>query len=245
MSEDKIKPKPIGETLKPFVQRIKERQEEAEREAAEEKARFDALPEAEKAKILAEQEKERLAYEAMVAAEERRILEEKWRSRGITPRYLGEYWDTWKADTPDKKRAIEQVKKAWNKNLLLAGKNGTGKTHLAMSLVKDGAVYRTASGIFRSIRMKFDDEDGIIKNLGQVKLLIIDEIGRTNNTPFEKGVLFEIIDLRWQNRLPTMLITNMEINVFSEEYGTGIIDRLRPVVVRFDWKSMRGNENNG
>jgi DNA replication protein DnaC len=222
-----------------FLENLKKK---IEAEQIKEEEFFNALSEQEKARVVAEREKQRLEKIAEEEAEERRIQETKWKRKGITPRYFDEYWDTWKADTPDKKKAFEDVRSAWENNLLLMGKNGTGKTHLAMSLTKDGAVYRTAAEIFRSIRVKFEDEYEIIKHLGEVKLLIIDEIGRTKDSPFEKGVLFEIVDSRWQNMRPTTLITNMEPAAFSEEYGTGILDRLRPIVVKFNWKSMRGEK---
>jgi hypothetical protein len=39
------------------------------------------------------------------------------------------------------------------------------------------------------------------------------------------------------------LITNLNEKEFSNEYGTAIVDRLRPIIVRFDWGSHREELN--
>lgn len=175
-----------------------------------------------------ESEKEKVNYR----------LENEMR-RGLTKRYIDVSWDGFIADTESKKRAIFEAKKAWEKNLLLSGKSGTGKTYIAMCLLKDGATYKRLADIFREIRLNFDNEAKIISKLGGTKLLVIDEIGRQKFSDFEKNMFFEIIDRRWNNMLNTTLITNLNINEFASEFSSAVIDRLRPTVVTFDWESRR------
>jgi DNA replication protein DnaC len=163
-----------------------------------------------------------------------------WQLRGITPRYLNATWDNWLDDTPEKQLAKKTVKEAWEKNLFLSGNNGTGKTHLAMCLAKDGATYRRLPDIFREVRTDFERENDILDFYGECKLLIIDEIGRQKFSDFEINLFFEIIDRRWNNILNTTLITNLNADEFANGYGMAILDRLRPTVVKFDWKSQRG-----
>jgi hypothetical protein len=43
--------------------------------------------------------------------------------------------------------------------------------------------------------------------------------------------------------LPTTLITNLNKKEFFSEYGTAILDRLRPVIVEFTWESRRESLN--
>ena len=204
-----------------------------EKKIAEQQAAYDALPEAEKQRFLDEEHrKEEL--------EKREYLLASYREKGITPKFYDEYWDTWIADTDEKKKAFKTVKeRAWKTNLFLCGKPGTGKTHLAMSLTKDGAVYRRLPDIFREVRLNFSIEQDVINQYGTMKYIIIDEVGRQKFSPFEQNLFFEIIDKRWNYQLPTTLITNQDEKEFIKEYGSAIIDRLRPVIVRFSWESRR------
>jgi DNA replication protein DnaC len=216
----------LGDIMARLEETMKQQQQE-----------YESLPKEEKLRLI---------------AEERRKEEQEKRERqyaiykdiGITPKFYDEYWDTWVADTPEKKKAFTTVKEqAWNTNLFLCGKSGTGKTHLAMCLTKDGATYQRLPDIFREVRMNFSTEQSVINNYGTVKFLIIDEIGRQKFTPFEKDLFFEIIDKRWNYQRPTTLITNQDEKEFLEEYGKAIVDRLRPIIIEFNWESRREELN--
>jgi DNA replication protein DnaC len=209
--------------------------EEAER-IARKKAEWDALSEDEKNRIIAlrEQELERRRTE-----EERNELIREWQSRGIPPRFYDATWENWKAETPEQKKVLEKVKQAWKKNLFIVGGNGTGKTYLAMCLAKDGATYCLTPGLFRTVRENLNIEQETIDEYGTCKLLILDEVGRQKGTDFERNLLFEIIDKRWNNMLPTTIIGNINKREFADLYGTAIVDRLRPETVEFTWGSKR------
>jgi len=221
--------------------------EEEALERTRKKAEWDALSEEERQRIIIrqDQEKQRLEHERLEW--EKRQIEKRresqimeWHRRGITPRFYGATWENWIAKTPEQKTAFEKVKQAWDKNLFVVGSNGAGKTHLAMCLVKDGATYCLLPELFRSIRENFDLEQQTIERYGTCKLLILDEIGRQKGSDFERNLLFEIVDKRWNNFLPTTLIGNIKEKEFAELCGTAILDRLRPSVVEFNWGSRRG-----
>jgi DNA replication protein DnaC len=212
------------------LKKVMERLEETMRE---QQAAYDALPEAEKQRLLDEERRKE-------ETEKHERLITSYREMGITPKFYDEYWDTWVADTEDKKKAFTIVKdRAWRTNLFFFFLSGTGKTHLAMCLTKDGAIYRRLPDIFREVRMNLSAEQDVINTYGTVKFLIIDEVGRQKFTPFEKDLFFEIVDKRWNYELPTTLITNQDEKEFAKEYGSAILDRLRPVIVRFSWESRR------
>jgi DNA replication protein DnaC len=202
--------------------------------SSEEKQKiFEALPEDEKQRICDKEEANK--QEALIAS---------CRSKGIPPMFYDASWENWVSDTEDKLKALNTVKnEAWKTNLFLCGKSGTGKTHLAMCLVKEGAVYKKLLQIFREVKANFSAEQSIVDFYGSVKLLILDEVGRQGFTPFEKMLFWDIIDTRWNNLLPTTLLTNLDRKEFTAEYGTAIVDRLRPVIVRFNWESRRERLN--
>jgi DNA replication protein DnaC len=242
--------KTVGDCFNPFVEQLAKRhaeraREEAEREARN-KAEFDALPEEEKQRILAlreqerqELERERQENERKDAEREREELLAKWRRRGVTPRFYNATWENWKTENPKQASVLEKVKQAWGKNLFMVGGNGTGKTHLAMCLAKEGATYCLVPELFRSVREDMSIEQETIDDYGECKLLILDEAGRQKGTDFERNLLFEIIDKRWNNMLPTTIIGNITKKEFANLYGTAVVDRLRPETVELDWKSRR------
>jgi DNA replication protein DnaC len=216
--------------------------EEAEK-IAREKAEWDALPEDEKTRVITLREQEKLELERRQAEKERNELIREWQNRGVTPRFYDATWENWKAETQEQKKVLEKVKQAWKKNLFIVGGNGAGKTHLAMCLTKDGATYCFAPELFRAVRENLNIEQETIDEYGTCKLLILDEAGRQKGTDFERNLLFEIIDKRWNNMLPTTIIGNIDKREFADLYGSAIVDRLRPETIEFAWKSKRQRED--
>ena len=231
----------ITESSKWLLEKQAQLQKEDEERIAKEKAEWDSLPEEEKIRITKQREQERKEKEKIQAEKEKEEQIKKWKKQGITPRFFDATWDNYIADTPEKQKAKDKMKIAWIKNLFVTGNNGTGKTHLAMCLVKDGAIFCVAAELFRTVRENQRIEQKIINEMGTCKLLIIDETGRQKGTDFEQNLLFEIIDKRWNNMLPTTIIGNIGEREFADLYGQAILDRLRPETVEFNWESKRQN----
>lgn len=141
--------------------------------------------------------------------------------------------------------------------MLLLGKVGTGKTHLAISaanflinecMVK--AIYRTVGGIINDIRSTYNDRSGeseahIMREVTGADLLILDEVGATKQSEFELATLFSVINGRYEQCRPTVIISNLSAAELNDALGVRCVDRIREngcIGVRFDWESQRGKE---
>ena len=138
-------------------------------------------------------------------------------------------------------------------NLIMVGGVGTGKTHLANSMVVEltdnGKVCVRANMIDIIRRLKStwskdseETEEDVIDLFVGVDLLIIDEVGIQFNSDTEKMFMFAIINGRYDDCLPTVIISNLDVDGVKEIIGDRCIDRLREdggKVVAFNWKSNR------
>lgn len=84
-------------------------------------------------------------------------------------------------------------------------------------------------------------EDIVIQNLGTAALLVIDEIGIGFGSESELVQLFDVIDLRYRNELPTVLLSNSKLSEVKQVLGDRLFDRLREgsVVKTCSWPSYR------
>ncbi len=126
------------------------------------------------------------------------------------------------------------------KNLLFTGNTGLGKTFLSSCIAKEmiqrdkTVLYQTApimlDTIIDSKFNKNNSSEFTYKNLLDVDLLIIDDLGTEslNNVKFTE--LFNIINTRLLNQnnkcLKTIISTNLSLPLLNKTYGERIISRL-------------------
>ena len=207
-------------------------------------------------------EVERIEKELNAKDDEKRLVVRIGES-GVSARNMGKNFDSYTADTKEKEsakakalRVAELVcKKETAPNLIMCGSVGTGKTHLASAMVEKcvraGKRVRLVRliEIIRAIKETWardsgQTEQGMINFFTGLDLLIIDEVGVQFGSDTEKMFIFDIIDGRYQNMLPTVLISNLDVNGVKEIMGERVIDRLREdggSVVAMAWESYRGN----
>lgn len=138
--------------------------------------------------------------------------------------------------------------------LMLMGLPGTGKTHLACGianyLIRESgmsAVYRTVGGMLIELKSTYErnsehSEAEIMRGLTTPDLLVLDEIGATKPTEFELATLFAVINARYEQKLPTLIVSNLPPKELAGAIGDRCVDRLREgggIVVGFDWESAR------
>jgi DNA replication protein DnaC len=143
-----------------------------------------------------------------------------WKDSNIEEAYFSATFDSYIVNTDEQKKAKETVMQlVQNRSgkIIMLGKNGTGKTHLAVCAVKElGGKILTMYEISTRIRATYtqkatETELDIVDELARAKMLVIDEIGRTKGSDAETNWLSYIIDKRHTRSLPLILISNKHI----------------------------------
>jgi DNA replication protein DnaC len=86
-------------------------------------------------------------------------------------------------------------------------------------------------------------ESDVIAFYSALPALFLDEVGVQFGSDTEKLLISEIIDNRYQELRPTVLISNLDITGVKQCIGERSYDRLREdggKVIAFDWESYRG-----
>lgn len=140
-------------------------------------------------------------------------------------------------------------------SLVLVGRSGTGKNHLAYAIARKAitvgqevsvvSVIELMRKIKEAWQFKEARESDIIKEYSTVDLLILEEVGVQYGTENEKIVLWDIINNRYRNCKPLILLSNLGQEEFAEyvdfEGKVRIMDRLNQMaaIIPFDWQSYR------
>lgn len=178
---------------------------------------------------------------------EKRETERLYRA-GIPSRYHGTDLQLYKRD----RKPFEGFRyKPFD--LILTGGVGTGKTFLAIALLKErlkvvsNCNYVIFSGLIREVkeswrRDSMKTESQIIDNYSfNLDLLVIDEIGVQFGSLMETQYLTEIVNNRYNEFLPTILVGNTTHEDLKTFLGDRILDRIREKgkVVSFSGESYR------
>lgn len=132
--------------------------------------------------------------------------------------------------------------------LMLWGDYGTGKTHLACSIILainasgQPARYTRVDDFLREIRATYDHlsddtTDTVLERYQDVPVLLLDEMNLTRTSEHTLTVMEQLIRYRYGNDLPTIFTTNSDQNTFVEQWG----GRIASVVMdKALWVRMAG-----
>ncbi len=157
---------------------------------------------------------------------------------------------------------LEQVCRFAKKDrniLFFAGTPGIGKTYLCIAILKNylekfinpdvvnwGAY--TERNLLSFLRQKINeghDYSYDLKNIAEKDFLILDDLGSsrgTGATDWQKEIMFDLIDMRWGNRLPTVITSNIWIDELEKIYGERFVSRLKDssnMIIQLQWHDKR------
>lgn len=122
--------------------------------------------------------------------------------------------------------------KGW---LLILGRYGCGKTHLAASIANFvvglgiPTIFLTVPDLLDWLRFSYSDSTSSsfeerFEEIRNVPLLVMDDFGTQNATPWAQEKLFQIVNYRYINQLPTVLTSNMAVQEFEGRIRSRLMD---------------------
>lgn len=122
--------------------------------------------------------------------------------------------------------------------LFLMGRVGTGKTHLAAAIANHYIKHQGGRTLFTVVpdlldhlRATFNpaNTNGItydqrFQDVRDVPLLILDDLGTENATPWAKEKLFQVFNHRYNERLATVVTTNQDFTQIDERIVSRLLD---------------------
>ena len=142
--------------------------------------------------------------------------------------------------------------------LTLYGPPGVGKTHLGVAILRAQPepeydphygrrpttwMYADWSETLQMIKATFDDkstrEYDLWREMYEVPLLFMDDIGAERDTPWAQSCLFKLVNARYMNHLPTVWATNMDISEMDGRIGSRLRDWQMGVTLLIDEKDYR------
>ena len=131
-------------------------------------------------------------------------------------------------------------------NMFFTGLPGCGKTFHASAIINELQLKRQTGAIrtVRQIVRQFDlardfnssvSESGVLSSLVNVDVLVIDEIALGKGNDQEKFILHDIIDGRYGEMKPTILVSNETSKGIANNIGDRLVSRMKSDLVQLQF----------
>jgi len=119
--------------------------------------------------------------------------------------------------------------------LILLGGYGCGKTHLAAAIANraieggQGVLFVTVPDLLDYLRAAFGPDSPVsygqrFEEVRDAPLLILDDLGTQSSTPWAQEKLFQILNYRYNARLPTTITSNHRLEEIDQRIRSRMVD---------------------
>lgn len=144
-------------------------------------------------------------------------------------------------------RAYAEDPKGW---LVFTGSYGTGKTHLAAAIanyrVEHGypVLFVSVPDLLDHLRASYGPESPVsydehFEQVRTIDLLVLDDLGTQNTTPWAAEKLYQLLNYRYASRLPTVITTNQLIEDMDPRLGSRLRDHEVVTVLQMHGPDFR------
>jgi len=176
----------------------------------------------------------------------------------IPPRYRGRTLGSFAFDVETAARRAAFAKEALLRgdSVFLTGSPGSGKTHLAVGLMREwcaeflaetggGRVYHSkgaplfvpAVELLGSIKRAWDEggsEHEVMERYNRAPLLVMDDLGAEKASDWSRQVFYRLIDRRYRDRTQVVITSNLDMNSLMKTLDDRIASRLCEMGITLD-----------
>lgn len=145
-------------------------------------------------------------------------------------------FDNFKTDTKRQKEVLTWSKamaREWYEgrkgNVILLGKAGRGKSHLAYSIIKALSdttkklgLMVNVTDLLSEIKRDFSKEAFWLEKLANVDYLVLDDLGAEKISDWSNSIIYSLLN----KRTNTIITTNLSANEIRKSYGERITSRI-------------------
>ncbi len=162
------------------------------------------------------------------------------RQFGVPRKFLSRSLENFEGNNKKEKELVAFCQKYNGRDsVVLIGKCGCGKTHLAVGILRmliqkdeisSWAIFITAPEILLHLKKCFDtpnmSESDVVDHYSKTGFLILDDLGAEKATEWAITSLYLIIDRRNRENRPTIYTTNLSLVEIEKQLGARIASRL-------------------
>jgi DNA replication protein DnaC len=140
-------------------------------------------------------------------------------------------------DQPHYRECQEYAAQGKLQSAVLGGRFGTGKTGLAISVMRERIEHHQEHGLFVVVPSLFaemrsamdtDNKSDLLRQVKQMPgLLVLDDMGAERATPWVQEQLYDVINTRLLHNRPTIITTNLNLVELEDQLGKRTMERIK------------------